>query len=275
MKNIGKAAFQGCFALKNIDLPEGLETIDQLAFDHNRGLTCSKIEIPSTVKVIGHYKYPTHMFYDCGSSNFTEFEVAEGNQYYKAEDGILYTKDGSTRVSIPRGKTFENNTYIMPDTVTILGELCFNRNYNITKVVISDNLVINEDITEEQIEAGYLNHGNSLSVGIYAYTSVRLYDVKDTNTHYTSGIKVVSRTGESGSAENQGYILTADERELVAVPSKASAWHMLTTNVTKIRKNAFYIWDRDANNNYQTTDGMYSGLVFRINQNTTDIEAGN
>ena len=95
LKEIGKAAFQYCFALENIDLPEGLEIIDQFAFNHNSGLTCTKITIPSTVRVIGNYYYPTHMFYDCGKDGvFVEFEVPETSQYYKAVDGILYTRMG-------------------------------------------------------------------------------------------------------------------------------------------------------------------------------------
>lgn len=277
LKEIGRAAFQYCFALENIDLPEGLETIGQFAFNHNYGLTCTKIKIPSTVRVIGNYYYPTHMFYDCGKDNvFVEFEVPESSQYYKAVDGILYTKDGKTLVSIPRAKTFSDNTYIMPNEVEILGELCFNRNKNITRVVISDNLVIHDNATPEQIAAGYLNYGNSLAIGIYMFTNVRFYDVKDTNTRYTTGNKVIEETKEYGDHTSGGYLLTADRTTLVAMPAKCTGYQMLPKSVTTIRKNALYIWrslaEESMNAAFTTTDGMYSGVHLRISENTVNIE---
>lgn len=277
LKKIEKAAFQQCTSLENIDLPEGLEEIGQFGFNHCTGFTGTKIVIPSTVKVLGNYDYPTHMFYNCGKDEtFVEFEVPESSKYYKAEDGILYTKDGKVLVSIPRGKNFTDGIYTMPDTVIRLGELSFSKNRNISKLIISDNLIINEKRTTEEWNAGYLNYDcNSLADATYAYSNIANYDVKDTNQNYTSGIKIVSNTHEFGDTSNEGFILTKDGSELVAMPFKGtSVWRMLPKEVIKIRKNALYMYDHLYDGeNFKIVDGMYSGIYFRINANTTDIDA--
>lgn len=215
------------------------------------------------------------MFYDCGRDDtFVEFEVPETSQYYKAEDGILYTKDGSTLVAIPRGKTFDDNTYTMPDTVTSLGELSFSRNKNISKVVISDNLIIEDDTSTEKIIAGFLNYGNSLAVAIYAYCPVMHYDVKDTNPNYTTGNRIVLQTHEFGDTQSGSFILTKDGTELVAMPCQGSGrYRMLPKCVTTIRKNALYMWDHIYDGqDFTITNGMYSHVHFRINKDTTNID---
>ncbi len=216
------------------------------------------------------------MFYDCGKDGiFVEFEVPESNQYYKSIDGILYTKDGSTLVSIPRGKTFENSTYIMPDTVTNLGELSFSRNKNISTVIISDNLIIEEDTSIEKIQAGFINYGNSLALAIYVYSPVIHYGVKDTNPNYTTGNRIVSQTHEFGDTQSGSFLLTKDGTELVAMPCQGTGmFRMLPNCVTTIRKNALYMWDHIYDGQpFNITNGMYSDVYFRINKDTTNIDS--
>lgn len=204
------------------------------------------------------------------ADKFVEFEVPQNSNYFKSEDGILYTKDGSKLVSIPVGKTFANNTYIMPDTVTTVGKYCFNRNLNISVVVISDNLIISDNENN--------SNNNTLAYAIGEYTNINNFDVKDTNEHYTTGNRVALRTLEYEDRKNQGYILTKDETELVAMPYVGTGvYRMLTSGVTTIRKNAFYIYMRLGNTNtgernFKAGNGTYSGVHFRINANTTNIE---
>ena len=143
---------------------------------------------------------------------------------YQEIDGILYTKDGKTMVSIPRGKVFEDNTYIMPDSVINLGELSFSKNMNINTVVISDNLVIDGELLPKE-RLNYNNYGNILSRSIYVYCPVSKYLTKDTNTKYKS---------------IDGVLYTKDGLRLIAVPNKYEGELNIPEGVTKWQKEA--IW---------------------------------
>ena len=202
---IGKAAFQLCSSLEHLNLPKDLEIIGGFGYNHCSGIQDTAVYIGDKVKRIGDdVEAPAHMFYDFGQDeNFKEFEVSEETSCYMDEEGILYTKDQSVLVSIPRGKEFNDNTYIMPDTVTVLGELSFSRNQNIEKVVLSDNLTVNSElsITERR---NYNNHGNDLSRATYIYSSVKEYMVKETNKKYFT--------------EN-GILYSKDGKTLVAIPN--------------------------------------------------------
>lgn len=277
LKKIRMNAFDHCQSLTNINLPEGLEVIEASAFLDCTSLN-QKIILPSTLKVIGgDYRYPSFVFVNCSC---TEYEVASGNQYYKTIDGVLYTIDGKTLVSIPRNKQFTDNTYIMPDTVTNLGEASFNRNNtNLNTVVISDNLIINDDLTEEEKKHYYTNVGtNSLTLAQFGYSMLNHYETKNTNTHYISGNKQIAITNDYGDRESGSFLLTADGSELVAIPPTCrGTYQMLPRTVTKIRKNAFYIYYHGTVGQFSayniSTWEPYKQIHFRIHANTTDINA--
>lgn len=207
IKYIGDAAFQICSSLKFLEFPNSVEYLGDFSCNHLSSLSNEIIRLPDSIKSCGKTsKYPAHMFYDCGKDEtFKAFEVPPDNQYYTVIDGILYTKDCKTLVSIPRGKTFSetDGVYYMPDTVENLGELSFSRNKFIRRVVISDNLSVDTDYTNEE-RISYINFGNDLSVGCYGYSNVKEYDVKETNEKYCSV---------------NGVLYTKDMKHLVAVPN--------------------------------------------------------
>lgn len=207
LKSIRMAAFQCCYNLRDIEFPSTLQWIDNFAFNHCNNMTDSSIVLPQNIKRIGdNIAYPAHMFYDCGTENFTEFCLHDNPYGYVVRDGILYARNGKTLVSIPRAKTFENNTYVMPDTVVNLGELSFSRNPNIHTVIISDNLKINGQMNCDEIHS-YNNIGNPLSVACYVYSNVSEYHTKSTNPNYIS---------------IEGILYTKDKKHVVAVPNKYS-----------------------------------------------------
>lgn len=204
VKYIGKAAFQLCSSLEQVSLPESVQFIGDFAYNHCTRIENDTIVLPSALESLGKYtQYPAHMFYDCGTNTFTQFQIAETNEFYKVEDGILYSKDGTTLVSIPRGKIFEDHTYVMPNTITHLGELTFSRNPSIETVVISDQLTIDpEPTTEERVS--YENFGNDLAIACYGYTPVKAYETRETNPNYLS---------------IDGVLYTKDQKEIVAIPN--------------------------------------------------------
>lgn len=202
---IGKAAFQCCYSLKELTLPSSLAHIGNFAYNHCSGIENKTIRIPSKVTSLGNEcLYPAHMFYDCGKDDvFTEFVVDPANGSYKTVNGILYSKDGATLVAIPRGMKFKNDTYVMPNTVRNLGELSFSRNPNIKRVIISDELKVDGEMSAKE-RLYYNNHGNDLSIACYAYTCVERYEVKESNENFTS---------------YEGVLFSKNMSRMVAVPN--------------------------------------------------------
>ena len=205
--SIGSAAFQCCSSLRHIELPDSLQVIGNFAFNHCSSLDNDSIKIPDSIELLGKFQEaPAHMFYDCGTDTFTEFQMENsGNKNgYCVKDGILYARDGKTLVSIPRGKVFDDGVFVVPDTVENLGELSFSRNKNIHTVVISDNMIITGDATAKE-QQSYNNIGNQLSISCYVYADVTKYQVKDSNKNYVS---------------KDGILYTRDIDTVVAIPNK-------------------------------------------------------
>lgn len=102
---IGANAFEGCKGLLEIDLPERLTFIGKEAFKDCKGLT--SIKIPASVKEMelgsSSSLDPDGVFYIFnGCTNLSSITIAEGSEYYKSIEGVLYSlravkgADGST-----------------------------------------------------------------------------------------------------------------------------------------------------------------------------------
>ena len=134
---VGQNAFYAS-CITSIVIPNTVTEIATQAFFGSDNLTT--VTIPSSVTTIDDYA-----FANCLS--LTEINVESGNPNYVSVDGILYTKDMTTLMQCPCGKTgtvtipstvttiangaFEgcgtNNelTVIVPASVTSIGDLCF------------------------------------------------------------------------------------------------------------------------------------------------------
>lgn len=63
-----------------------------------------------------------------GTNSFRRFIVDEDNPFYKAVDGVVYSKDGETLVQYPNGR--RDTEYIMPEGVkTIMGNTFFSNQW--------------------------------------------------------------------------------------------------------------------------------------------------
>ena len=162
--------------------------------------------IPAGVEKIGY----DHVFYNFGTVEFEEFIVADGNKNYKAIDGILYSADGKEMLAIPKGKTFENGVYEIPEGVKFLGMLSFSRNPYITTVVIPNSLELKFVPARDPAytlpgDNGNINPGNNLNIAIYIQgMNVTAYEAKSDNPRYTS---------------RNGVIYSKDMTTLVAFPT--------------------------------------------------------
>ena len=162
VKKIDKNAFDTCNGLKEITLPEGLESIGILAFSYT-GIY--SLTIPSTVKYIG-----TGFAED--TKNLKTIVVAEGNENFKVVDGVLYDADMTTllkaeagikSITIPETVTTirmgsinytDIKTLVIPDTVKELQDYAVTHNAELQTVIMGSGLEI--------LDGGCLGYNDAL-----------------------------------------------------------------------------------------------------------------
>ena len=105
LRTISSGAFAACVRLTEVTIPEGVETVEQQAFMSCTALTA--IHLPATLKNLGS-QYPGDAFERSdvlGCNHLTTVTVTEGNLWFSAYDGLLYSADGKTLLFCPRGLT--------------------------------------------------------------------------------------------------------------------------------------------------------------------------
>ncbi|MBR3383316.1 MAG: leucine-rich repeat domain-containing protein [Clostridia bacterium] len=133
LKTIGYAALSGCKALKSISLPSSLEEIYSSAFGYCQGLT--NISLGSNIKYVCLGEGDdSSAFYSC--DNLTSITVANSNTVYASYDGVMYSKNYSTLLKCPEGKSsvkFANN-------VSTLYDKCFMSCEKMTNIIIPNSV---------------------------------------------------------------------------------------------------------------------------------------
>ena len=122
-------AFNWCENLKEITLSLCVTSIGDRAFGGCWNL--QKITLPSSVTNIGD-----EVFYGCW--NLKEINVTERNKVYRAIDGVLYTKDLKTIICYPKGK--ENKKFVIPQSVTSIGNSAFESCKNLQEITLSQSV---------------------------------------------------------------------------------------------------------------------------------------
>lgn len=170
---IGKFAFHWDAALKNIVLPNKLETIMDEAFYGCAGIT--KLELPASVVNVGQcalsctslveFTIPKTCvdFHDMALndiSTLTKIEVEPGHQRYCSLDGVMYTSDMSGIMCYPQGK--KEKQYRMPEQVTGVNLGVFARARYLEK------LVLNNHIQQSGLSSAMLQKSNIASIEVPA-----------------------------------------------------------------------------------------------------------
>ncbi len=73
-----------------------------------------------------------------GCSVLKEINVAEKHPNYSSVDGVLYSKDGKTLITVP--PAYEKTTFVVPDTVEYLRNDCFADCVYLEKIVLPEGL---------------------------------------------------------------------------------------------------------------------------------------
>ncbi len=122
--NIGKGAFANCCSLAEVVIPNSVTTIGGFAFMKCKSL--AEVVIPNSVVCINSNSFiGWNGKLECLSPSFVY------------EDNILFNKDKSRIISFRNQKL---TSYVIPASVTRIGEFAFSRCESLTEVVISDSV---------------------------------------------------------------------------------------------------------------------------------------
>lgn len=157
-------AFAYCDQLKNVVIPEGVESFKWSVF-----YGCSNLEtvsLPATLTSMSE-----QVFYGCHKLQM--INVAEACSKYKSIGGVLYNQDGNTLVVLPPGL----KSYVVPGGVTSIGYPGF---YNCTNLV---SIAIPKSVTN--FHSGALNLCEDLTIFTDEGDSNRVRGlIKDICTQY-------------------------------------------------------------------------------------------
>ncbi len=127
---IGNSAFESCGSLRDAVLPDALEMLDGFAF---YGSDLNEVFVPASVYYIG-----TSAFAYCYDLLPESFSVDPGNANYKAEDGVLFSKDGSYLHSYLCTKP--DTAYTVPSGVTEIGTYALSGADSLCTVTLSEGV---------------------------------------------------------------------------------------------------------------------------------------
>ena len=128
--SIGDEAFCKCENLQEIIIPPNVTSIGNNAFSSCRNL--QEITLPSSLMNIGDEVFR-------GCENLQEINVTESNKFYRAIDGVLYTKDLKTIICYPQGKG--NEKFIIPSSVTRIENEAFRYCGNLQEITLPSSLM--------------------------------------------------------------------------------------------------------------------------------------
>ncbi len=111
LREVGSESFL-FLALKELSIPEGVETFGDCAFV---GCTVGTLHLPASFQTLSA---------SCGDrTDFTAFSVDENNPFLTAKDGVLYTKDMRTLLMYPNMKADAH--FDVPKGVRAIADIAF------------------------------------------------------------------------------------------------------------------------------------------------------
>lgn len=135
LESIGESAFYHCHGIVQIDFPDSLRNIGKKAFWNSNGL--EKVYIHQNIKNIGE-----EAFHACHKLKL--IIVDKNNKYYLSDEyGVLFDKNKETLIQYPLDS--DNTTYSIPSSVKTIGVGAFSGGKNLKNINIPIGVETIED----------------------------------------------------------------------------------------------------------------------------------
>jgi len=221
--SIGWGAFYNCDSLTSVTIPDSVTSIGGCAF--------------------------------AGGTSLTGIWVDDNNAYYSSDDaGVLFNKEKTSIIQVP-GSISGN--YIIPDSVTSIGDSAFHLCDSLTSVVIPNSVT---------------SIGGFAFSGCSSLTSVTIPDSVTSigNSAFRSCASLigiwVNENNVYYSSDDSGVLFNKEKTILLQAPGGISGSYMIPDSVTGVAHSAFLscasligIWVNENNVNYSSDN---SGVLF-------------
>ncbi|MBQ7983820.1 MAG: leucine-rich repeat domain-containing protein [Clostridia bacterium] len=134
VKTIGFSAFIANMSLKEVRIPSGVEVIEDYAF--GGCISLEKITLSDTVSRIAGDSILSPF-----AKTSVKITIDRKNPHFTTSNGILYSKDMTTLIACPTGKSKHIR---IPDTVMTIGETAFCGN-KMTDITLPDSVTVIEN----------------------------------------------------------------------------------------------------------------------------------
>ncbi len=184
-----------------------------------------------TIKIPSDFNF---QMADTSKIKTKEFVVDDSNSLYKSQDGVLFTKDMSTLVAYPSGKT--QAEYIIPDSVTTVLPTAFLTSNGLDRVVINYSII--KDLSN------FRSTPSTLVLRSQEYIS--RFEAANWSSDYIADIEIEYVDVSSSlvyEERGNGYYVTAytpqDGKTMVLIPSTYKPDNGEELSVIGIAANAF------------------------------------
>lgn len=200
---IKDSAFESCRSLANLVISDGVTTIDVNAFRDCDSL--ENLTLPLTLISIGDYAFADcaildgvvinsalQMLSPTAFDNCAQLEnlsVDSENDYFTGENGVIYSKDGSTLIFY--SDAIEDTLVTLPSGLKKIGPSVFISNEIITSVTLPDTL---EEVGDQAfngcLNLGSVNFPSNLKyIGEYAFSGTKI-----TSAHLPLGLHTIEQS---------------------------------------------------------------------------------
>ena len=213
--NVGEIAFHGCHNLTGATIPDSVITIGSQAF-YDSGLL-------SVTVGSGITNFERSSFGDILGSVLTNITVGANNLVYSSIDGVLCDKAQTTLVQYPVARS---GSYVVPNTVTNIGELAFYQCIYLTGVTVPDSVT--------SIAADAFHESGLLTVTIGS--GVTNFDTSYFGNNLTD---IIVDAGNPIYSSLDGVLFNKDQTTLIECPVARSGSYVIPNTVVSIGSMAF------------------------------------